>query len=78
MESSNQFLKKDVGLATVVGAGLGAVHGSQTGRVVSCALLGAGVGAVVGLLSSSLRSQPEDNSAEREQTVDSDSNQAQK
>jgi len=59
VDKHKHFLNKDVGVASAIGAGLGALHGSKNNNVVGSVLLGAGIGALVGLLGKSLNTTKE-------------------
>lgn len=54
MDITKKVINKDVGVATAIGAGLGALAGAQNNKTASTALLGAGVGALVGIFGESL------------------------
>lgn len=54
MDIAKKVINKDVGVATAIGAGLGALAGAQNNKTASTALLGAGVGALVGVFGESL------------------------
>ena len=60
---------KEVGLATIIGAGIGAVQGAKTDKFLPNTLLGAGIGALVGVFGTQLFSteekQPEESEAEQ-------------
>ncbi|WP_185233996.1 glycine zipper domain-containing protein [Teredinibacter franksiae] len=67
---SDKLLKnKEVGITTLIGAGLGAAQGAKTNKLVPNALLGAGIGALVGVFGTQLFStkekQPEESEAEQ-------------
>lgn len=49
-----KVLNKEVGIATAIGAGLGLAHGLKNDKILSSALLGAGVGVLVGIFGQSL------------------------
>ena len=45
---THPILNKDVGIATAIGAGFGLIAGGKDQQLISSALFGAGVGALVG------------------------------
>jgi len=49
MTDKSKILNKDVGIATALGTGLGLAHGLKSDKTVSSTLLGAGIGALVGI-----------------------------
>ncbi|SMF47333.1 hypothetical protein SAMN02745866_03047 [Alteromonadaceae bacterium Bs31] len=54
MDDNDISLKKITPLASAIGAGLGAIHGTKNNSVLSSTAMGAGAGLLAGLLASAL------------------------